>query len=144
MNIADLRLIFKERGLDAAFDELSHYPECSVKLDKFISRILAVTGAEFQPDENDFLNSHERVMLWLKSYGQIVDIEHEFEKWLDQLEDGLWLPAQTKERLAVLGDLVDSGEPVFEFNEEQLTPEQWFLIDFGFARAVSANAWKSQ
>lgn len=142
MNIADIRLIFEAKGLHAAIEELHHYPECTMKLNKLIMDLLKEEGPDFKfdPGFHYDLTRHHRAVNWLLTYSQSKDIKTAFEEWLNRLEDGFWLPAGPLERLAVLCDLVKIDEPVFQFNCDNLTPEQRFLVDFGFAQITRDEA----
>lgn len=134
MNIADIRLIYESKGLGAAIEELRHYPECSAKLKNLIFEVLKDSEVGFNPGLYDEISRHHYAVLWLKNHSETHDIQTVFENWLTRLEDGFWLPSGPLERLAVLCDLVKVNEPVFEFGSENLTPEQRFLVDFGFAQ----------
>lgn len=135
MDTVSIWTALRAHDVSAAIKELEHYPECNTSLNVLIRSCIKAHDEPYTC-WNDFQANID----WLVQLSLKVDIEPIFRAWLENIENGFSVPWDFSTRMSVLSEVLCEGQPIFEFEADEMTPERRFLVDFGFARIETPAA----
>ena len=133
MDTVSIWTALRAHDVTAAIKELQHCPECNTSLNALIRSCIAVHKEPY-----DCWNDFQANIDWLVQLSLKADIEGVFRAWLENIENGFTVPGVFSTRMNVLSELLCEGQPLFEFDPAEMTPDRRFLVDFGFARIAKA------